>query len=309
MLYFLRSQKSRICDISSPLRCAIFIIILYCSQPASAVTDNLLFSKIDPITTSHTLTPIEAATEFLTPKSLVLIDIDDCIMTPSSVFFHANSNERRLIKQLEKQKSSFSPFTVSLESFYLNAKYQLVHPKWPDIVNRYKELTPYVFLLSSKTPGSFVSIEKMELLVYNHLRKLKIEPNNLTINGQQYLKMNYTGVDDYSSIYYQGIILHGDISPNLVAGDLMYLTNLLPDKILYISPQQKSLKEVQMLAKKRKISFQGIKYNGAYNREGVPNAKLIALQKRILLEKQRWLEDEQLIALIQKQNTKRKGDK
>lgn len=301
LLYFL--------NILSSLRHYILLLILFWSQLSATDTGDLLFTKIYSIITTNTLEKAENATEFLTPKSIVLIDVEDCIITPSSNFFHANSNERRLINQMEKQQSSFSPYAISLESFYLNATYRLVDQKWPKIINKYKEQTPYVFLLSSKVPGDFLSIKKMEQLVYNHLLQLNIIPNNLTINGQQYLQMNYTGVNDYNSIYYQGLILHGQISPNLVLGDLMYLNNLLPNKILYISTNKKPLKEVQILADKRKIDFQGIQYHGVYNQDGIPNPKLISLQKRILLEKQRWLEDQQLVELIKKQADKKQGTK
>ena len=272
-------------------------------------TIDILFTPIADIITTDKISTAYQTLPLITPKTVILIDIDEAITTPASNFFRITNAERRLVSNMQRRMFTYEPFREAIESFYRNAKYRLVNPHWPNLINKFKQATPYIFLLSNKFPGSFGTIKNMELLEYWRLKQLGIEPTNLKLNQQDYVKMHYTGVNDYSAVYYKGIILRGNTSPNLIMRDIMYSKDFIPEKILYISSNIRSLKEVKHLAKGRLIPFQGIKYNEVFTLKGKSDPRFITLQKRILLEKKRWLDDDQLLELLKQQSTKQQKKK
>lgn len=252
-----------------------------------------------PIIYSQNLEPLKTMIPAITARDIVFIDIEDCVVMPTAKMFSSASGERYFLRSLRNNIKHYKPLAKPLAVFYKSARFRLVDESWPKIVSALLQKTSYVFFLSQNNPGALHDIAAMEQLEHLLLTRLGVPTTTLKLGGEDYLKLIYAAYDYYLGVYYKGVILVGHIPVSLALKEIMYIQDFIPQRIVYISPLRNNLELMQTSAEAKKIPFYGIQYYGINAFSDVKSDDFMKLQKHFLMEKLKWLEDEQIEAVIE----------
>lgn len=238
------------------------------------------------IITLSSIEEMKSLTQNLPKKSVILIDVDDTLITPKTSSFRVIESELNLIDEIKKDKHLYPNYEEIMSNWRLSRKIILVEDGWPQIINDWKNKYK-VFALTKMDTGSFGNIKSMEEWRYNELK-------NLGITFSQQKNINIKNINSPS--HYKGIFMTGKhlksetISTYLSALDTSYIV-FIDDKIEY-------LEDVAQFCDQNKIPFMGILYRGVDNISIKLDPKIKKIQKEYLIREAKWLEDDQAISLL-----------
>jgi len=229
---------------------------------------------------------IKKLNDWIDQNTIVFIEIDDVIVTPQSKMFRYGDNPYRLFIQnlisLSKQESKYLPM---ISNWYNARKLKLVEEGWISFINNLQEKNIPVYGLCVM-PLQLKDIEKRRLL---ELRELGINFTN-KINDQEVLQIDKQ--QEWSSLFYSGIIFTGPFSKSQTLVDFIKITNISPKKILIFGNVQNDLKVIENSLRGFRVDRYTVLYLGARQVPGKPNPETIQLQQKTLFEQGKWIEDE-----------------
>lgn len=219
--------------------------------------------------------------------TLILLDIDDTIITPrANIFRYKNNEHYPFIDELKKNKAQIPNFIELLSHWRLKRKSILVHENWPNVIQELKKKM-HVFGLTQMETGSFGHIPSMEEWRYHELQEKEIIFTDCF--QDKILIKNDLGY----SIFYKGIMMTGPFSKAEVLKEM--LKGLAPKKIIFVDDRIEQIQDLASLAKEEKIGYLGIHYRGFEDVSGEVNHKIAKLQKKYFLEEGKWLEDDEIM--------------
>lgn len=248
------------------------------------------------IVTSTSLEEMIGALEELQEGDLVLVDVDDTLMTPVSKVFH-DQNRRGLhfIDELKSEKIPNLP--EILGTWRLTRKVQLVNKLWPVVLTKLRERGVWVFGLTQMETGPCGPIPSMEEWRFQELKQYGFTFTQ-SIGGRSSFRLKENPKGQYAA-FYNGIIMTGPFLKGEILEAFLTETKLAPKQIVFFDDRRPHVEDVQKVAMKRDILFLGIHFKENDKMLSRPDPRVVALQKDVLIKKKTWLEDEEAEKYIQ----------
>lgn len=105
-------------------------------------------------------------------KSIILIDIDDTIITPVSKAFRTLPHNK-MIDEIKKNKENYDNYEAIVSNWRLQRKAMLIDRDWPKLILKLKQESE-VYGLTKMDTGRFGNIESVEDWRYKELKSLGI---------------------------------------------------------------------------------------------------------------------------------------
>lgn len=236
----------------------------------------------------------------INPNSLILLDIDNTIITPKANIFRNHPGcYPLLIDELKEQRASHPNINDIVMKWRLKRKVKLVESGWIELINNLKQSHATITGLTQLDNcllNDELSIEKWR---YNELKELGIEFSDY--NGK-YNKILCPITTSYSmpASVYNGIIITGKYSKRQAL--TAYIEHLKEfnnieqfEQIIFIDDRLEKLEEIAEFAADNNIKFYGYHYKAAELLQPINlSTELIEKQKMKLLTEHIWLEDDEL---------------
>jgi hypothetical protein len=229
-------------------------------------------------------------------SSLVLINIDDTIITPKSMMFRPNSSYRGFIEELNSLAKYNSNIDTIIAKLLLQRQVMLVESDWAKFIEQLKNKGALVFGFT-KTCNSYSRIKNFEQWKYEQLRGLGISFTD-KINDKELFKFDN---DKGSPSFYKGIIFTNSFNKTQTLKKFMSIINFLPYNVIIIENKRGELNDIDNFLKTINLDYYGIEYLAFEELKGIPNDGVVKIQKEFLLKTGNWLEDEEALKIINNQ--------
>ncbi len=264
------------------LICTILLILLL-SNPARG----------EIITTySINSTTIQKIDKLIDEDTIVFVELDDVLVSPQSKMFNYGDNPHRLFfNSLVALARENSRYLNQLATWYQMRKIKLVEEEWQDFINDLKKRKIPVYGFCTM-PIQLQNIEQKRFL---ELKDLGIRFTN-KVNDKNVMEIAKR--ENWSSKFYYGIIFTGPFTKAKTLMDFVKITNISPKKIVVFDKNKYDLKLIEKAFYRFRIDFYSIFYWGAKQSKEMPDEKIVKLQQKMLLEQNKWLEDNEAEALF-----------
>lgn len=232
------------------------------------------------------------------PGTIILINIDQTIITSKSKMFRYNNNPyRTFIQDLIFNTKNTPVLNKALSTFLRHRQVMLVEPAIPDFIEKLKNTGALVFGLYQTTIDERKVIKNSEEWHYQELQSLAI---NFTerVNNKDIIIL---GPKNSHTLFYKGILFTGALSKDGALIELMRVTNIVPRKVIVFDCNIEDLRRAIYSLRLFDIEYYPIQYLAERKLEGIPNADIVRLQQDSLILNNVWLEDDEAEKLLQPQ--------
>ncbi len=248
------------------------LIIIFMSTSTQAYAYEIAFSSKEVK---------EKILSFGKENIIILLDIDDTIITPKSLTFRT-SPYNKIIDNIKANRNKYPNYEKIISNWRIQRKVILIDSDWPEILNELKN-TYKVFGLTKIDTGKFGNIESMEQWRYEELKSLGI--NFSTHEDQSLGKANQPS-------FFKGIMMTGSSSKSETLEKYMSIISPI-DGIVFVDDREQNLLEIKDFCKEKKIKFLAIHYKGLEKLKAQQNEEVYFLQKNTLINEGKWLSDEE----------------
>ncbi len=232
--------------------------------------------------------------EKINGSSLVLINIDDTIITPKSNMFRYANPYAGFTEELAALKKYRSNIDEVIAKLLLQRQVMLVEANWSKFIDKLKSSGALVFGFTKINPACR-RIENYEEWQYKQLSRLGIKFTD-KVNNKEILKFDEN--DKRSPIFYKGIIFTDFLNKTQALYEFMRITNILPDNIIIFENKKSELNDIDNFLKIVDLDYYGIEYLAVTELKGTPQDNIVKLQQEVLLKTGKWLEDDDAKQLI-----------
>ncbi|WP_341749963.1 DUF2608 domain-containing protein [Candidatus Tisiphia endosymbiont of Sialis lutaria] len=226
--------------------------------------------------------------EKINGSSLVLINIDDTIITPKSNMFRYANPYAGFTEELAALKKYRSNIDEVIAKLLLQRQVMLVEDNWSKFIDKLKSSGALVFGFTKINPACR-RIENYEEWQYEQLSRLGIKFTD-KVNNKEILKFDEN--DKRSPIFYKGIIFTDFLNKTQALYEFMRITNILPDNIIIFENKKSELNDIDNFLKTADLNYYGIEYLAVTELKGTPQDNIVKLQQEVLLKTGKWLEDD-----------------
>ncbi|HJD65013.1 MAG TPA: DUF2608 domain-containing protein [Rickettsia endosymbiont of Diachasma alloeum] len=268
----------------------LFHLLLYLIVPISSYGEIMPTYSVNSVTMKDLLPKIDQ-------DSLVLINIDNTIITPKSKFFRYNNNPYvNFTKNLYSLAVNDSSVNNSIAQLMQQRQMMLVEKGWVDFINQMKKQGATVLGLQEITTPCNL-IENYEVWLYTLLYGLGI---NFTgkVNDKDVFRFNPT--DANAPIFYLGIIFTGSTNKVKSLIEFLKIIPKEPSKIIVFANNKQDLKDMNSFLRNVDIEYYGIEYLGWQQLQESPDLEVAKLQQSTLLNTGQWLEDDVAAKMLNK---------
>ncbi|MCC8483187.1 MAG: DUF2608 domain-containing protein [Rickettsia endosymbiont of Labidopullus appendiculatus] len=244
--------------------------------------------SIDSVTVKNLFEKIDGS-------SLVLINIDDTIVTPKSNMFRYANPYGGFIQELAALKKYRSNIDEVIAKLLLQRQVMLVEANWSKFIDKLKSSGALVFGFTKINPACR-RIENYEEWQYEQLSRLGIKFTD-KVNNKEILKFDEN--DKRSPIFYKGIIFTDFLNKAQALYEFMRITNILPNNIIIFENKKSELNDIDNFLKTVDLNYYGIEYLAATELKGTPQDNIVKVQQEILLKTGKWLEDDEATQFIE----------
>ncbi|KJV91827.1 DUF2608 domain-containing protein [Rickettsia bellii] len=265
-------------------------LLLYLIVPTSSYGQIIPTYSVNSVTMKDLLPKIDQ-------NSLVLINIDNTIITPKSKFFRYNDNPYvNFTKNLYSLAVNDSSVNNSIAQLMQQRQMMLVEKNWGDFINQMKKQGATVLGLQEITTPCNL-IENYEGWLYTLLYGLGI---NFTskVNDKDVFRFDPT--DASAPIFYLGIIFTGNTNKVKSLIEFLKIIPKEPSKIIVFANNEQDLKDMNSYLRNVDIEYYGIEYLGWQQLQGSPDLEVAKLQQSTLLNTGQWLEDDVAAKMLNK---------
>ncbi|HJD64339.1 MAG TPA: DUF2608 domain-containing protein [Rickettsia endosymbiont of Sericostoma sp.] len=244
--------------------------------------------SIDSVTVKNLFEKIDGS-------SLVLINIDDTIVTPKSNMFRYANPYGGFTQELAALKKYRSNIDEVIAKLLLQRQVMLVEANWSKFIDKLKSSGALVFGFTKINPACR-RIENYEEWQYEQLSRLGIKFTD-KVNNKEILKFDEN--DKRSPIFYKGIIFTDFLNKSQALYEFMRITNILPNNIIIFENKKSELNDIDNFLKTVDLNYYGIEYLAATELKGIPQDNIVKVQQEILLKTGKWLEDDEAKQFIE----------
>lgn len=227
--------------------------------------------------------------------TLILININDTIITPKSKMFRYNHNiYRNFIEDLYGAAFYHAAAETAIANIWTQRQMMLVEPSWPSFISQLKATGAMVFGFVKTSPACRL-VEDFEEWQYSQLKQFAINFTS-TINSKEIIK--FDAADSNSPSFHKGIIFTNSQSKVYSLREFLNITNIAPLKIIIFENNQNELKSMNVFLNTMDIGYFAIAYNAAAQIIGSPKEQVGKFQIRTVTNTGKWLEDDAAEALL-----------
>ncbi len=240
---------------------------------------------------------VKAITTLIDKDSLVLIDIDNTLITPKSRMLAYSSAQSNFINNLILQAEKRPFLKTAVTAWLQQRKVMLVELEWSNYIEQLKQQGAMVLGVTSMSHLIYETFKNPELWRYNEISQLGVQFAD-KVNGKE--QINIYKLRSKDSIFYKGIIFTGPYhgqSKTLV--EFMRITNLSPNKIVMFSNSASKLASMADAVKTFMLTFHKINYLAVQRLPSAIDNRIIKLQQSTLINTGKWLEDEEAMKELQ----------
>lgn len=258
----------------------------------------LIFLLSNPVkgeiitTYSINSTTVKKINKLIDQDTIVFVELDDVLTRPQSKIFNYGDNPHRLfLTSMVALANDNSRYLNQIATWYTMRKIRLVEDGWQEFINSLKirKIPVYGFCTM---PIQLQNIEQKRFL---ELKDLGI---TFTDKVNDKSVMEIAKKDGWSSKFYYGIIFTGPFTKAQTLLDFMKITNISPKKIIVFDKIDYDLKLIESAFRRFRIDFYSILYWGARQFTEMPDENVVKLQQRMLLDQNKWLEDNEAEAFL-----------
>lgn len=256
-----------------------FILGIWCLMKDSAAE----------IVTSTALEEIVSALDNLQEGDLLLVDVDDTLITPVSQVFHDRGRPLHFIDELKAEKDSLENLPEILGTWRLSRAIQLVNTSWPAILQTLRDRGVIVLGLTQMETGPCGPISSLEEWRSKELKNLGF-PFTERIDGTASFPLKETAAG--KAVFYNGLMMTGPFSKGEVLEIFLTYTKLKPQFIVFFDDKRFHVEDVEKVAIKYQSTYLGVHFREVEKLLSSPDPRVVNLQKETLLKEKKWLEDE-----------------
>lgn len=269
----------------------LFISNISYSEIIPAYYTNLIPTySVNSVTIKELLPKIDKNT-------LILINIDNTIITPKSKLFRYHNNPYiNFIQDLYSFTGRDSSVNKIIAQLMEQRQMMLVENAWVDFINKTKQQGATVLGLQEVTAPCNL-IENYEGWLYTLLYGFNINFTN-KINNKDVFRFDASDAD--APIFYLGIIFTGSKSKVETLVDLFKILPQQPTKIIIFANNKRELENMNSFLSMVDIEYYGIEYLGWQQLPDSPDIEVAKLQQSTLLNTGKWLEDDEASKMLNK---------
>ena len=229
----------------------------------------------------HTAKEVEQLAKTIPKDGIVLLDVDDTLITPKASLFRIAPGELSAVDLIKLDPATYPNFKEIVSKWRAARKTMLVDEDWSQIINEMKKTHP-VYALTKMDTGKFGVIESMEEWRHNELKSFGFEFSPFTANNSEIAS------------FYDGIIMTGSYSKEETLEQYIHLLKPLKH-IIFVDDKLQYLEEVASFCKNHNIEYIGVHFCGVERFKPHINPEIAKFQKELLLNNKEWLEDEEVL--------------
>lgn len=261
------------------------------------ITYLILFSSTAfaqlTITYSINSTTVQKIEDFIDNNTIVLINLDDTLVTPKSLMFSYNSLHKNFMQEMLTRAKRLPVYRNAIANWYLQRQLILVEENWPIFIERLKAKGAMVYGISALP----FEIKGIEQTILNQLNGLGITFTE-KVNQNPALKIAEQG--QWVSMFYKGVLFSGPLSKPQCFLDFIKISNISPKKVVVFDNTKSTLKSFDDSLKLFDMQFYNIEYLAAQELTGTPDEDIVKFQQKTLIETGIWLEDEKAKSSLKK---------
>jgi len=253
----------------------------------------------------------------ITSDTLVLLDVDDTLITPTAKIFHMGCNYQPALlpqnllaeltanlpenpidelKLLCDQNSSYHQI---IANWRLSRQVQLVEPEWLAVIAQLKAITT-VYAFTKMDTGQYSIISNMEQWRYAELTRLGLTFST-QLNGQSAMRLleieASNGVSNFGyAAFIHGIAMTGKFNKAELLAAVLAKSQRQFKNILLVDDRPEMVQLVGDYCLSIGMPFIGLHYTGVDAWAKDINLDVVKLQQDRLFNVNIWLEDEQALA-------------
>lgn len=232
----------------------------------------------------YTAKEVADLAEELPKTGIILLDVDDTLITPKASLFRIAPGELSAVDLIKQNPQTYPNFKDIVSKWRAARKTMLVDSQWPAIIKEMKKTHP-VYALTKMDIGQFGVIESMEKWRHDELKSFGFEFSPLNISENKIASC------------YDGIIMTGSYSKQETLKQYIHLLNS-PTHIIFVDDKLQYLEEVASFCDEHNIEYIGVHFCGVEKFKPHINPEIAIFQKKLLLNNEKWLEDEEVEKLI-----------
>ena len=271
-----------------------FLMLAILIYNFSSEAKNLTTYSINSPTTADFIKIVDKDT-------LVLISIDNIILTPKSKIFRTTSPYNSFVEDLINRSLKSPSFITHAANWYKQRQMILVEDGWPEFIEKLKKTGAKVVGLSKLHYKLYSAIKEPELLIYKELNQFNIKFTD-KINNLELFKIGSLG--GMNSIFYKGIIFTGSFSKAQTIVDFMKVTYNVPKKILVFETRMDYIEQIEDFLKPYDTDYFFVYYLAERDLPGKPLKEAVILQQQQLINAEKWIEDEEAERMVTATTTK-----
>jgi hypothetical protein len=277
-------MKIKFTKLSAVLVCLLLVFLLQ---------RNVVSAEI---IATQDLSPIEALLKTANKDTLVIFDVDDVLIMPTTQIFQRPTNDKILKELFSDLKSRLGNKREELlySLILLQEPSKLVDPNILSLIKDLQTKGVPVLGLTALSTGSMGKILFLEDWRIQTLNDLGINLNRywIDVSPKKFLESNIKD-PNRPPAFKKGVLFSSKTPKGKVLKYFLQYVNFTPKKIIFIDDWRENLVSVEKFCKERGIEFIGFEYSGAYRRDESLNEARARLQFKILENEQKWLSDEQ----------------
>ncbi len=257
----------------------------------------LLFPLQGSVVKIESFKQIESTLESLDSNALVVIDVDEVMLTDQDLILKPMGdplkfqifNEYYIEAKSEREKEEVSK-VLSL-SLLLSQK-ALLEEDLPKMVTSLQKRKIKVIALTSCPTKSFGFIEDLERWRLNHMRQFGIHLERSFPCLKRFLIEGLASQNIPMPIFNRGVLFTEGFSKADVLASFLKKVKMNPSRVVFIDDLSRNLQQMEVKLAKMKIPHSGFHYKDQ-KIEVSPDEKVARFQFEYLFKNKKWLSDEE----------------
>lgn len=233
-------------------------------------------------------------------NTLVLIEIDETLITPSSNMFRYNGNMYyTFINDLANQAKQIPALNQAIITWLSDRKIMLVEDQWPILIQKMQNVGALVFGLNYMNKHVTTLIGNLGNWRNDELTNIGIHFTDQLYSQKSFIINEINIPKHVNSFFYKGVLFTGSFEKAKTILDFINLTKIQPKKVIVFDHNLKTLKKIQSVLRVLDTQYYGVEYLQVFQIPGKTDVDIVKFQQNALINYGKWFEDSKVQELMQ----------
>ena len=232
--------------------------------------------------------------DWVDKDTMVFVTIDDVLLMPNYNMFSRDNNPYiAFIDDIISRAKYSEDFKDLLEKWYSQRRLRFVESEWLEYINKLKAKGAMVFgICDIDLPLKDIEKKRyVEVKTQGVSFTEEINNKNVLVLGQ---------LDNWISVFYQGILFSGHLGSAKTIETFMKTTNIVPKKIVFFGMRENTVRQVDLILRPFNMNYYTVIYLATKEFKPEINHALIRFQQLHFLETGELIEDDKLNETLSK---------